>query len=122
MQIEAADSRRRSLSRDMDAARLEKLFAADRAHLPLGAETHFHIVVTSGEKDWEFPRILTSPPYRDSAHATHDANESQFVERFGPYEVAILECGRACPHSSLGGFGWPDDQPEPYRWWAPGGR
>jgi hypothetical protein len=105
----------------MASARVNRLFDEDRQHLPVGDETHFHIVITSSEDDWEFPRILTSPPYRDRIHAEQDVSDPGFVAKFSVYDVRVLECRRVCPHSSLGRFGWPDEQPVPYRWWAPGG-
>ena len=105
----------------MDDDRVRQLFEDDRALLPIGEEVHFHIVVTSSDEDFEFARIITSPPYRDRPHAAHEINDSRFDAAFRPYKVNILECRHTCPHSSLGSFGWQDDEPVPFRWWSPGG-
>ena len=102
----------------MNLGRLRNLLDRERRHLAAGDDIHYHIVVsTDNENEWEFPRFSSSPPYRDLAHAQRDAKDPRFVAKVGTFDVNILDCRRACPRSSLGRFGWPDEKPEPYRWW-----
>jgi len=99
-------------------ARLEELLAEERRHLTVGADTHFHVVVsTDNENEWEFPRFISSPPYRDRSFAELDARDPRFVAKVGTFDVNIVECHRACPRSTLGRFGWEGEQAEPYHWW-----
>jgi len=102
----------------VDLARLHQLLAEERGHLAEGHGTHFHIVVsTDNEDEWEFPRFMSSPPYRDKISAEQDSRDPRLVAKVGTFDVNVLECHRACPRSSLGRFGWEDDQPEPHHWW-----
>ena len=102
----------------MEGAQLESLLDKERQHLDVGEETHFHIVVsTDNENEWEFSTFTSSPPYRDRTFAESDARDPRLVAKVGTFQVDILECRRACPHSSLGRFGWEGEQAEPYHWW-----
>ena len=102
----------------MDRARLQDLLADERRHLAVGDEMHFHIVVSTDNGDeWEVPRFVSSPPYRQRTLAEHDASDPLLLAKVGTFDVNVLACRRACPHSALGHFGWEDEQAEPYRWW-----
>jgi len=104
--------------RDVERARLDELLAQSLRHLPVGAEAHFHIVVsTDNEFEWDVERFVSSPPYRDLASAQIDARDSRLLTKVGSFNTDILECIRACPRSSLGQFGWGEEQPGAYRWW-----
>jgi hypothetical protein len=55
--------------------------------------------------------------------AGRNAVLAEFRERVGGFEIAILQCRRECPRSSLGRFGWDTDEGEmEYRWWDTVGR
>ena len=103
----------------MDRLQLNHLLEHELEHFPTGAEPHFHVVVATDSEDvWENPRFVASPPYREKALAEEDAADSRLVGKVSPgYQIEILDCARACPRSSLGHFGWEDEQPEPFHWW-----
>jgi hypothetical protein len=107
----------------LDNARLQERLDEERRHLPVGHETHFHVAVsTDNENEWDLPRFISSPPYRHKTLAEQDANE-HVRPRVGTFDVNVLECNRACPHSSLGSFGWEVQEEETtYRWWNTFGR
>ena len=79
----------------MDLNRLQQLLAHERRHLADGGDTHFHIVVsTDNENEWEFPRFISSPPYRDMTSAERDSSDPRLVAKVGTFDVNVLECHR----------------------------
>ena len=101
----------------MKVDELEALLAEERGHLPVADDSHFHIVVSTDNPDERTSPFISSPPYRNRTFADQDARDPRFIADKGALDVNILECRRACPRSSLGRFGWEDEQPEPYHWW-----
>ena len=102
----------------MSQRRLDDRLADVVRHLGTGAERHFRIAVsTDNENEWDFARFTISPPYRQRTLAEVDATDPSLIAKAGSFDIDILECDRACPHSSLGRFGWETDEHVSRRWW-----
>ena len=103
----------------MNRARLEQMLADELRHLTVRSEVHFHIAVaTDNENEWELPRFVSSPPYRQRGLAEQDARDPRLLTKVPTgFDVQVLECSRTCPRSALGHFGWKDEETGSFRWW-----
>ena len=101
------------------AGSAQEMLDDELRHLAVGHETHFHVVVaTDNEDEWDLPRLVMSPPYRESELAGRDARDPQLRAKVPKgFGIQVLECSRACPRSALGHFGWDDEEAGSFRWW-----
>jgi hypothetical protein len=83
------------------------------AHLALTPDTHWHIVLALPQPDpGEMLATSTiSAPYGNEEAAQGDARKSRelVLGTIRHYAMGVLSCQHACPRSSLGDCGWPDE-------------
>jgi hypothetical protein len=103
----------------VDRAHLERMLSDERRHLAPSTDTHFHVVVaTDNENEWDLPRFVSSPPYRQRGLAEQDARDSRLLAKVPKgFDIQTLECTRICPRSGLGHFGWDGEEAGTFRWW-----